>query len=31
MLFLIANGTGPWSLDNRGQNAAGDSADADDE
>ena len=31
MLFMIANGTGPWSLDNRGQNAAGDSADADDE
>ena len=31
MLFLLANGTGPWSLDNRGQNAAGDSADVDDE
>jgi putative oxidoreductase len=29
MLFLLANGTGPWSLDNRGQNAAGDSADDD--
>ncbi len=31
MLFLLANGTGPWSLDNRGQNAADDSADVDDE
>jgi putative oxidoreductase len=29
MLFLLANGTGPWSLDNRGQNAAADSADDD--
>jgi len=31
MLFLIANGTGPWSLDNRGQAAAGGSAATDDE
>jgi putative oxidoreductase len=31
MLFLIANGTGPWSLDNRGGVAAGESAPTDDE
>jgi len=31
MLFLIANGTGPWSLDNRGRAAAGEAAAADDE
>jgi len=30
MVFLLANGTGPWSLDNRGRPPA-DQADADDE
>jgi putative oxidoreductase len=30
MVFLLANGTGPWSLDNRGQ-APADQSDADDE
>jgi putative oxidoreductase len=30
MLFLIANGTGPWSLDNRGKTTAEDT-DTDDE
>jgi hypothetical protein len=29
MLFLIANGTGPWSIDNRSR--AADTAAADDE
>jgi putative oxidoreductase len=31
MLFLIANGTGPWSLDNRGRAAAGETSQPDDE
>jgi putative oxidoreductase len=31
MLFLVANGTGPWSLDNRGKTTARDGADDDDE
>jgi len=31
MLFLMANGTGPWSLDNRGKTAAKDAADDDDD
>jgi putative oxidoreductase len=31
MLFLIANGTGPWSLDNRGRNTTEQANDADDE
>jgi putative oxidoreductase len=31
MLFLVANGTGPWSLDNRGRAAAGDTVGDDDE
>jgi putative oxidoreductase len=29
MLFLVANGTGPWSLDNRGKTTAQDGADDD--
>lgn len=29
MLFLVANGTGPWSLDNRGKATAQDAADDD--
>jgi hypothetical protein len=31
MLFLLTNGTGPWSLDNRGQTAADEADEADDE
>jgi len=31
MLFLLANGTGPWSLDNRGAASAADGAAEDDE
>ena len=31
MLFLVANGTGPWSLDNRAGAGAGEAADTDDE
>lgn len=31
MLFLIANGTGPWSLDNRGTATAAEPAQPDDE
>jgi len=31
MLFLFANGTGPWSLDNRGKAAAGETSQPDDE
>jgi uncharacterized membrane protein YphA (DoxX/SURF4 family) len=31
MLFLVANGTGPWSLDNRGKAAAQDAAADDDD